>query len=100
MHASGSDTNRLEAELARCHRLAGKLGVPLLASGEAGQEAQGAHFTMLYDDEGRLALGQPGSGFTPLAVSPVMHTTIATYVWLLQMHTSYMYGTGKCASAW
>lgn len=73
---SGVDANRHEAELARCQRLAGELGVPLLANGKAGQEAQGVHFVMTYDKEGRLALGQPGSGFAPLAVSPIMHTTV------------------------
>eukprot|EP00752_Nemacystus_decipiens_P016328 g14603.t1 len=76
-----------DADLERCRRLAQKLGVELVVSrrgdvSEQGSEEGGAaalvgaaeagngdfKFTMLFDERGRLALDQPGSGFSPLAV--------------------------------
>lgn len=55
----------------RCRRLASELGAVLIMSGSKEPEGalEGIRFTLLYDEEGRLALGQPGSGFTPLTVS-------------------------------
>lgn len=36
-----------------------------------GEGMDAFRFTMLFDEMGRLALGQPGSGFKPLVVSMV-----------------------------
>lgn len=79
-------------DLERCRRLAQKLGVELVVprregneepgkeqaqekggagavGGAAEGENRGIKFTMLFDERGRLALDQPGSGFNPLVVS-------------------------------
>ena len=68
---SDSSTDDLE----RCQGLAQNLGVALLVEGEgkgvgggAGAETGDFRFTLSFDEAGRLALGQPGSGFKPLAV--------------------------------
>lgn len=68
-------------DLDRCGRLAGDLGVALVVESEdeemeereGGARAPaggklGFRFTLLFDERGRLALGQPGSGFKPLVV--------------------------------
>ncbi|CAN0164614.1 unnamed protein product, partial [Ectocarpus sp. 13 AM-2016] len=79
-------------DLERCRSLAKKLGLALvmarqeqgveeeeehqgergkaerLAGGPAQAGRDGFKFTMLFDETGRLALGQPGSGFNPLVV--------------------------------
>ncbi|CAN0344775.1 unnamed protein product, partial [Ectocarpus sp. 8 AP-2014] len=81
-----------KGDLERCRSLAEKLGLALvvarqeqgveeeeehqgergkaerLAGGAAEAERDGFKFTMLFDETGRLALGQPGSGFNPLVV--------------------------------
>lgn len=69
--ASGGDDSRRKTNIARCKRLAAKLGVPMVPISEEGQDKPGesTRFTLLYDEKGRLGLGQPGSGFTPLVVS-------------------------------
>lgn len=81
-------------DLERCRRLAQKLGVELVVPrregtaepGKGQEQKQGkgragavggaaeegnpdSKFTMLFDERGRLALDQPGSGFNPLVVS-------------------------------
>lgn len=82
----------IKEDLERCRSLAEKLGVALvvprqeqgleekeehqgergkgggLAGGAAEAERDGFKFTMLFDEAGRLALGQPGSCFNPLVV--------------------------------
>ena len=62
-------------DLERCRGLAQNLGVPLVVelekegrAGGAGAETGNFRFTLSFDETGRLALGQPGSGFKPLAV--------------------------------
>ncbi|CAM9376507.1 unnamed protein product [Scytosiphon promiscuus] len=89
------DNNR---DVERCRRLAQNLGISLVLPGQddgpereeedvdkqqqqagrgtvrrterggAGREKQDFKFTLMFDESGRLALGQPGSGFNPLAV--------------------------------
>lgn len=79
--ASGSMEGGEHNDEERCRRLADELGAALVVEGGQGggdlQRERGAgnavadsvRFTMLFDESGRLALGQPGSGFTPLVVS-------------------------------
>lgn len=78
-------------DLERCRRLAQELGVDLLVprregnpmqakeqeqkkrgEGAVGSAAEGENrgfkFTMMFDERGRLAMDQPGSGFNPLVV--------------------------------
>lgn len=79
-------------DLERCRCLAQKLGVELVVPRREGKTKQGKKheqenrgggavvggaaegengdfkFTMLFDERGRLALDQPGSGFNPLVV--------------------------------
>lgn len=69
-------------DLERCRLLANSLGVALVVAEGEGEDSESRErkrvterkkgsprFTLLFDDEGRLALGQPGSGFKPLVVS-------------------------------
>lgn len=79
--ASGSIEGGENNDEERCRRLADELGAALVVEGRQGGDdlqrgrgvgnaiADGVRFTMLFDESGRLALGQPGSGFTPLVVS-------------------------------
>ena len=76
--SNGSDTGETNAEkeieLERCKRLARELGIEVVLEDERSQarkarEKSKFRFTMLFDDKGRLGLGQPGSGFKPLVVS-------------------------------
>lgn len=57
------------ASTGRRHR--GKQKVGSLPSRAGGTESDGIRYTMLFDEAGRLALAQPGSGFKPLVVSHV-----------------------------
>lgn len=68
-----SNTAENGVELDRYRRLAQELDIDLVLE-EGGNRARKARekskfrFTMLFDEKGRLGLGQPGSGFNPLVV--------------------------------
>lgn len=68
VHGSGERWNDL---LARSSRLAKELGADLVTDDSAREALDHRCFTVFYDHEGRLALEQPGSGFSPLVVSIV-----------------------------
>lgn len=68
-----SSTAENEVELDRCRRLAQELDIDLVLDdgqnrARKAREKSEFRFTMLFDEKGRLGLGQPGSGFKPLVV--------------------------------
>lgn len=68
VHGSGERWSDL---LARSSRVAKELGADLVTDDSAREALDHGCFTVFYDHEERLALGQPGSGFSPLVVSVV-----------------------------